>query len=133
MALVSGLLVTSVLVLAPLARTESEELLIFAAYPDSDNFRSIKLSCVYDASIGLQSEGIGAKFLLNGTDIKKAIDEVEDFADINGTVNFALTPEKEGFFTCCLNESLSINSIGLAGILLHKILGCVCIFVGVCI
>ena len=78
----------------------------------SDNFSSIQLSCVYDMSSGPQSEGIGAKFKLNGTDIKEEIDEVED---INGTVHFVLTPEKEGFFTCSLNGSLSINTIGLAG------------------
>ena len=127
MALVSALLVTSVLVIA---KTESEELLIVAAYPDSDNFRSIKLSCVYDVSISLQSKGIGAKFLLNETDIKEEIDEVEDFADNNGTVNFILTPEKEGFFTCCLNESLSINSIGLAGI--RSLVVCVYLLLYLC-
>ena len=115
MALVSILLlVTSVLALAPLVVAESGDLevVILATYPDSDNFSSIQLSCVYDMSSGPQSEGIGAKFQLNGTDIKEEIDEVED---INGTVHFVLTPEKEGFFTCSLNGSLSINSIGLAG------------------
>ena len=98
--------------LAPLVVTESGEVVILATYPDSDNFSSIQLSCVYDMSSGPQSEGIGAKFQLNGTDIKEEIDEV---TDINGTVHFVLTPEKEGFFTCSLNGSLSINSIGLAG------------------
>ena len=112
MALVRALIVTSVLVLAPLVVAESGEVVILATYPDSDNFSSIQLSCVYDMSSGPQSEGIGAKFQLNGTDIKEEIDEVED---INGTVHFVLTPEKEGFFTCSLNGSLSINSIGLAG------------------
>ena len=112
MALVRALLVTSVLVLAPLVVAESGEVVILATYPDSDNFSSIQLSCVYDMSSGPQSEGIGAKFKLNGTDIKEEIDEVED---INGTVHFVLTPEKEGFFTCSLNGSLSINTIGLAG------------------
>ena len=91
---------------------ESGEVVILATYPDSDNFSSIQLNCVYDMSSGPQSEGIGTKFQLNGTDIKEEIDEVEDF---NGTVHFVLTPEKEGFFTCSLNGSLSINSIGLAG------------------
>ena len=98
--------------LAPLVVTGSGEVVILATYPDSDNFSSIQLSCVYDMSSGPQSEGIGVKFQLNGTDIKEEIDEVEDF---NGTVHFVLTPEKEGFFTCSLNGSLSINSIGLAG------------------
>ena len=116
MTLVSVLvLVTSVLALAPLVVAESGEVVVLAIYPDSDNFSSIQLSCVYDMSSGHQSEGIGAKFQLNGTDIKEEIDEVEDFSDINGTVHFVLTPEKEGFFTCSLNGSLSINSIGLAG------------------
>ena len=112
MALFSVLLVTSVLVLAPLVMAESGEVIILATYPDSDNFSSIQLSCVYDVSSGPQSEGIGAKFQLNGTDIKEEIDEVENF---NGTVHFVLAPEKEGFFTCSLNGSLSVNSIGLAG------------------
>ena len=115
MAVVRALLVTSVLALAPLVVAESGEVVILATYPDSDNFSSIRLSCVYDMSSGPQSEGIGAKFQLNGTDIKEEIDEVEDFTDINGTVHFVLTQEKEGFFTCSLNGSLSINSIGLAG------------------
>ena len=100
---------------APLVEADSGEVVILATYPDSDNFSSIQLSCVYDMSSGPQSEGIGAKFQLNGTDIKEEIDEVEDFTDINGTVQFVLTQEKEGFFTCSLNGSLSINSIGLAG------------------
>ena len=94
---------------------ESGEVVIFATYPDSDNFSSIELSCIYNVSSGPLSEGIGAKFQLNETDIKEEMDEVEDFTDINGTVHFVLTPEKEGFFTCSLNGSLSNNSIGLAG------------------
>lgn len=126
MALVNVLLVTSVLALAPLAGTESGELLILATYPDSDNFSSIELSCVYDMSIGLQSEGIGAKYLLNGTDINEKIEKVDDS---NGTVNFVLTPEKEGFFTCCRNGSVSMNSIGLAGMYIaFKIISCVHVY-----
>ena len=68
MALVRALLVTSVLVLAPLVVAESGDVIILATYPDSDNFSFIELSCVYDMSSGPQSEGIGAKFQLNGTD-----------------------------------------------------------------
>ena len=115
MALVSVLLVTNVLVLAPLVVAKSGDAVMLVTYPDSDNFSSIQLSCVYDMSSGPQTEGIGAKFQLNGTDIKEEIDEVEYFTYINDTVHFILTPEKEGFFTCSLNGSLSINSIGLAG------------------
>lgn len=116
MSLVSVLLVTSVLGLPPLVVAESGEVVILATYPDSGNFSSIELSCVYNMSSGPQSEGIGANFQLNGTNIKEEIDEVEDFTDINGTVHFVLTQEKEGLFTCSLNGSLSNNSIGLAGI-----------------
>ena len=114
MALVSVLLV-NVLAIAPLVVAESGlgELLIHATYRDSHNFSSIELSCLYISS-GLQPEGIGAIFLLNGTDIKEEIDGVED---INGTVHFVLTQKKEGFFTCncSVNGSPSNNSIGLAG------------------
>ena len=116
MALVSVLLV-NVLAIAPLVVGESGdlELLILATYPDSHNFSSIELSCVYNMSSGPLTEGIGAKFQLNGRDIKEEIDEVEDFTNINGTVHFVLTQEKEGYFTCSLNGTLSNNSIGLAG------------------
>lgn len=117
MSLVGILLITSVVALAsdPLAMTRLE---IVASHPDSDNFSYIELSCVYGMSgiVHSQSQVIGAKFLLNGTDIKEEIDEVRDFSDSNGTVQFILTQEKEGFFTCSLNGYLSKNSIGLAGI-----------------
>ena len=116
MTLVSVLLV-NVLAIAPLVVAESGdlELLILATYPDSHNFSYIELSCVYDMPSGPQSEGIEAKFQLNGTDIKEEIDEVEYFTDSNGTVRFVFTQEKEGCFTCSVNGSFSNNSIGLAG------------------
>lgn len=113
MAIVSILLVSVLaLVPAPVVVTESEELLILATYPDSDNFSYIELSCVHDMSSCPQFEGNKTKFQLNGTDIEKQIDEVEDF---NSKVRFVLTPEREGFFTCSLNGFVSNNSIGLAG------------------
>ena len=115
MAVVSIFLVKCVLALALVVVTASEELLIFATYPDSGNFSYIELNCVYDMSSGPQFEGNRTKFQLNGTDIEEQIDEVEEF---NGRVRFVLTPEKEGFFTCSLNGFFSNNSIGLAGMLI---------------
>ena len=54
----------------------------------------------------------GARFELNGTDTGD--EEIMETLD-NGTVRLLLTQEKEGFFTCSNNGSVSNNSIGLAG------------------
>ena len=97
--------------------SESRELVVVSTYPDSGNFSYIELVCGYNNELYnvSQSGVIGATFQLNGTDINEEIDSVETVTDANSTVLFLLTQEKEGFFTCSRNGSLSINSIGLAG------------------
>ena len=54
------------------------------------------------------------RFQLNGTDIGED-DEIVENLD-NETLQLLLTQDKEGFFTCSYNESMSTNSIGLAGL-----------------
>ena len=114
MAPVSILLVMCVLVIA---LTECRQLVIVSAYPKRDNFSFIELVCVYDSELSnvSQSGVIGARFQLNGTDIEEEIDAVETVDNGTSTVHFLMTQEKEGFFTCSLNRSLSNNSVGLAG------------------
>ena len=113
MELAGILLVTCVLVLStPSASAESGQLILRHAYPENNtNFSYIELTCLYE-SPELQSLAVGADFQLNGTDIEEELNVI----DIgNATIRFILTPEKEGFFTCSLNGSLSNNPIGLAG------------------
>ena len=91
----------------------SQKLTILHSYPEPGNFSYVRLECVVSGSIQLVNDSIqfssvvsGARFQLNGTDIG---------VTINGILRLLLTQEKEGFFTCSHNESISSNSIGLAG------------------
>ena len=114
MELAAILLVTCLLVLSPpSASTKSGQLVLRHAYPENTNFSYIELACLYeDAESHILA--VRAAFQLNGTDLDK--EEELNVTDIgNGTIRFILTQEREGFFTCSLNESLSNNSIGLAG------------------
>ena len=113
MELAAILLVVCVLVLSiPSASAESGRLILRHDYPEnSTNFSYIELTCLYENPES-HSLAVGADFQLNGTDIEEELN-VTDIG--NGTIRFILTPEKEGFFTCSLNGSLSNNSIGLAG------------------
>ena len=120
MELVAILLFTSVLALSPPpASAQSGELVLLNNYNYNDNgtvtnYSDIELICIIE---DLQSNNWhfpdGPDFQLNGTDIEKEIN-VTNNKHIN-LVNFTLTPEKEGFFTCSPNGSLSNTSIGLAG------------------
>ena len=107
-------LIICALTVVTLSESEKRELKIVSSYPKSENLSYIELICVYE-SVVLKSEVIEAQFQLNGTDIKEEIDEVKTLAGANNTIHFLLTQDKEGFFTCSLNESVSNNSIGLAG------------------
>ena len=114
MELAGILLVTCVLVhSAPSSLAECRHLVLLHAYPDNNtNFSYTELSCLCENPAS-QSLAVEAHFQLNGADIEEE-PSVTDIRD--GTIHFILTPEKEGFFTCSLNGSLSNNSIGLAGI-----------------
>ena len=93
------------------AAAESRRLVLRHAYPENNNFSYIELTCLYE-NPELHSLAVGADFQLNGTDIEEELNVI----DIgNGTIRFILAPEKEDFFTCSLNGSVSNNSIGLAG------------------
>ena len=114
------LLATSLL-LTLLVAESSQQLTILHSYPEPGNFNYVELVCVVNDSSQLvndssQSSSVvsGARFQLNGTDIEED-DEIGEKLD-NGTVILLLTQEKEGFFTCSYNESMSTNSIGLAGL-----------------
>ena len=100
---------------------ESGQLTILHSYPEPDNFSYAELVCVANDSSQLvndssQSSSVvsGARFQLNGTDIEEDDDIVENLD--SGTIQLLLTQEKEGFFTCSYNESMSTNFIGLAGL-----------------
>ena len=81
--------------------------MVLHSYPEPGNYSFIELVCV--VSDPSPSVVTGARFELNGTDTGD-----EETLD-NGTVRLLLTQEKEGFFTCSNNGSVSNNSIGLAG------------------
>ena len=88
-----------------LALTESDlALLINSSYPVEGNFSYVKLQCLIKSS---QTPLLGASFQLNGTDIAENVKETEIF--------LTLKQEDEGFFSCSLADSFSLNSIGLAG------------------
>ena len=89
---------------------ESEQLTILHSYPEPGNFSYVALFCFTYYDWFLVRE---ARFQLNGTDIGENDEIVENLNDIS--IQLLLTQEKEGFFTCSYNESVSINSIGLAG------------------
>ena len=113
MELAGILLAVCVLVLStPSASTQSGQLVLHYGYPvNNTNFSYIALICIYeDPESNTFIEG--ADYQLNGTDIEEELN-VTNGED--GTLRFILTTEKEGFFTCSLNGSLSNNSIGFAG------------------
>ena len=113
---------------------ESGQLTTLHSYPEPGNYSYVELVCVVNDSSQLvndssqlvndssqsssgssQSSSVVSetRFQLNGTEIGED-DEIVENLD-NGTVQLLLTQEKEGFFTCSYNESMSTNSIGLAG------------------
>ena len=92
---------------------ESGQLTILHSYPEHGNFSYVQLVCVANDSSQSSSVVSEARFQLNGTDVGEG-DEIVENLD-NGTIRLLLTQEKEGFFTCSYNESMSTNSIGLAG------------------
>ena len=114
----SFLLVLCVLLVS--VGAESGQLTILHSYPEPGNFSYVELVCVVNDSSQLVNDSSqtpsvvsGVRFQLNGTDIEED-DEIVENLD-NGTARLLLTQEKEGFFTCSYNESMSTNSIGLAG------------------
>ena len=121
MELAAILLFTSVLALStPPAPAQSGELILRIGnnynYSTFTNYSDIQLVCIIE---DLQSNNWclpdGPDFQLNGIDIEKEINVTYNDIDDCIFANFYLTPEKEGFFTCSYNGSLSYNSIGLAG------------------
>ena len=114
MELAGILLVVCVLVVSPpSASAESGQLVLLNNYNYYNgvvmNYSDIELICAFED----QSLPDGPDFQLNGTDIKEEIN-VTYIANIN-IVEFILTPEKEGFFTCSYNGTSSYNPVGLAG------------------
>ena len=120
-----------------LAELRQQQLTILHSYPEPGNFSYVELVCVANDSSQLvidssrlfndflasvcvvndsHSSSVVSEitFQLNGTDIGEG-DEIVKNLD-NGTIQLLLTQEKEGFFTCSHNESMSTNSIGLAGL-----------------
>ena len=106
----STLLFCLCLLMLEMVGTESRQLIIDHSYPEPGNFSNVQLECKLNDSGLSPSVVTGARFLLNGTDIK--MNETLD----NGAVRLLLTHEKEGFYTCSQNGSVSNNSVGLAGI-----------------
>ena len=104
---------TLLLIVLLVVKSWQQQLAILHFYPEPDNYNYVELVCVAYGSRALSVVTEGT-FQLNGTDIGED-DEIAVILS-NGTVRLLLTQEKEGFFTCSYNESMSTNSIGLAGL-----------------